>query len=174
MLMGMAKPLVGCVPAVVPARGCGPFFVRTAKSNTFFFDTPSSMNSVNPYFLHTLLEPLTGLADDDMAVQAYAKLDPNDELQMRAIIRETIVPHALSISRNAMKRVKLAYKFYLSKPDANFERVFYSTLPPFDAPNDPRQFFVWIWDECFVGEDFRLTNLEEYIENPDVNEPLRI
>jgi len=132
------------------------------------------MNTVNPYLLHTLLEPITGLADDDASVQAFAKLDSNDESEMRAIIRNMIVPHALSLSRDAMKRVKLAYQFYLSKPDSNFERVFYSNLPPFDAPDDPRQFFLWIWDECFVGEDFRLADLSKYIENPDINESMKI
>ena len=132
------------------------------------------MKMVNPYFLHTLLEPITGLADDDSSVQAYAELNPNDESQMRALIREVIVPHAFSLSGSMTERVKLAYRFYLSKPDANFERVFYSNLPPFDAPNDPRQFFLWIWDECFSGEDFRLANPEDYIENPDANEPLRL
>ena len=131
------------------------------------------MNTVNPYFLHTLLEPLSGLADDDDAVQAYANLDSNDETQMRAIIREMIVPLALSLSTGAKERVKLAYQFYLSKPDAKWDRVFYSTLPPFDAPNDPRQFFVWIWDECFSGEDFHLADLSKFIENRDINEPMR-
>ena len=128
---------------------------------------------MNPYFLHTLLEPLSGLADDDDAVQAYANLDSNDETQMRAIIREMIVPLALSLSTGAKERVKLAYQFYLSKPDAKWDRVFYSTLPPSDAPNDPRQFFVWIWDECFSGEDFHLADLSKFIENRDINEPMR-
>ena len=131
------------------------------------------MNTVKPYFVHTLLEPITGLAEDDDAVRTYGDLDSNDESQMRRVIREIIVPHELALSMGAKERVKLAYQFYPSKPDADFKRVFYSNLPPFDAPDDPRQFFLWIWDECFSGEDFHLADLGKFIENRDINEPMR-
>ena len=131
------------------------------------------MNKVNPYFLHTLLEPLTGLADDDDAVLRYRGLDPNSDQQVRAIIRETIVPHAKSLSAKATDKVRLAYKYYLSKVDSKFDRVFYSNLLPFDAPDDPRRFFLWVWEECFPIEDYLMESLDEYVENADVNEPLR-
>ena len=131
------------------------------------------MNSVNPYFLHTLVEPFTGLADDDDAVRAYVDLDPNDEPMVRAIIRKTIVPHAASLSVDAVERVKLSYRYYLSKPDSDFDRVFYSNLPPFNAPDDPRKLFLWIWEECFPGQDFLLPSLDQYFENRDIEEPMR-
>jgi hypothetical protein len=137
------------------------------------------MNTVNPYFLHTLLEPITGLADDDDAVIQYRSLDPNDEGSVRQVIRELIVPHARSMPDKLCERVKLAYRYYLSKElsaenDVRFDRVFDSILPPFDAPDDPRQFFIWIWEECFPGESYGLADLENYTENPDINEPMRI
>lgn len=131
------------------------------------------MKSVNPYFLHSLLEPLTGLADDDEAVVEYAKVNPNSEQEVREIIRRLIVPHCASMSEKAVERTKLAYRYYLSKPGSNFERVYYSNLPPFNAPDDPRLIFVWIWEECFPGEDFKIDDLSGYVEKPDVNEPLR-
>lgn len=130
------------------------------------------MKSVNPYFLHTLLEPLTGLADDDKAVAKYSSIDPNDSEQVRQVIRDLIVPHAKSLSAPVRERVKLAFRFYLSKDNSNFARVYNSNLPPFDPPHEPRKFFVWVWEECFPGADFRLANLDEYVENADVNEPL--
>ena len=131
------------------------------------------MNSVNPYFLQTLVEPFTGLADDDEAVRTYVDLDPNDEQRMRAIIRDSIVPHATSLSVDAAERVKLAYRYYHSKSDSDFGRVFYSNLPPFNAPDDPRNFFLWIWEECFPGQDFHLNGLDQYVENRDIKEPMR-
>lgn len=130
------------------------------------------MKTVNPWFLHRLLEPITGLADVDDAVALYSSLDPNDERGVREVIRQLIVPHAKSLSERERERVKLAYRYYLSKEGANFGRVFESNLPPFDPPDDPRMFFVWIWEECFPGETWQLPDLENYTENPDVNEPL--
>jgi hypothetical protein len=132
------------------------------------------MKSVNPYFLHTLLEPITGLADDDGAVARYASLDPNDERSVRKVIRELILPHANSLKEAVRKEVRLAYRFYLSKPEANWGRVFDSNLPPFNAPNDPRLFFIWVWEECFLGESYDLADWDSYSENPDINGPLRL
>jgi hypothetical protein len=45
------------------------------------------MKPVNPYFLHTLLEPITGLADVDDAVTRYALPNPHDERDARGVIR---------------------------------------------------------------------------------------
>lgn len=131
------------------------------------------MKSVNPYFLHTLLEPITGLADDDDAVTQYAGIDPNDPQSVRSVIRDLIVPHAHSLSERCRHKVKLAYRYYLTKPDSHFGRVYNSNLPPFSAPDDPRLFFLWVWDECFPGESYQLSDFESYSETPDINEPLR-
>lgn len=132
------------------------------------------MKKVNPFFLHTLLEPITGLADDDDAVSLYSQLDPNDVDAMRKIIRNLIVPHCQELSKTVFERVKLAFQYYLSKPNSNFGRVFSSNLPPFYAPDDPRLFFIWIWEECFPGESYRIEDLDMYVEDPDINEPLRL
>jgi hypothetical protein len=134
----------------------------------------AAMRTVNPYFLHTLLEPITGLADDDDAVANYSSLNPNDEHSVREIIRELIVPHAKTLSEPVRERVKLAYRYYLSKQDSQFGRVFDSNLPPFDSPDDPRMFFIWMWEECFPGEAYELPQLDTYTERPDINEPLRL
>lgn len=132
------------------------------------------METVNPYFLHTLLEPITGLADDDDAVSVYRSVDPNDSVRMRAVIRQLIVPHANSLSYAVRERVKLAYRYYLSRDGSSFARVFNANLPPFDPPDDARLFFVWIWEECFPNEDSRLAGWRDYVENADINEPFRL
>ena len=132
------------------------------------------MKNVNPHFLHTLLAPLVGLADDDDAVAAYASLQPNCEQGVRHVIREVIVPHSLTLSSRAIEKIKLAYRFYLSTPGQKWDRVFDSVLLPFYAPDDVRSFFVWVWEECFPGESYNLPDLESYIVNPDINEPLTV
>jgi hypothetical protein len=128
------------------------------------------ITAVNPYFLHRLLEPLTGLADDDDAVLRYSHVDRNDEHAVREIIRTVLVPHARLLAPEVMERVRLAYQYYLSKPDSNFDRVYYSNLLPFDAPDDPRKFFQWLWSEVFVDDDYHLAGYQQYAERPDLEE----
>jgi hypothetical protein len=130
------------------------------------------MIRVNPYFLHTSLEPLSGLADDDEAVTQFRDLDPNNEQEVRSLIRRMILPHLLTLSPRNLERIKLAYQYYLSKTESNFERVFYSVLPPFDAPDEPRNFFLWVWKEWFPTEDFQINFLDRFDEQADLNETM--
>jgi hypothetical protein len=132
------------------------------------------MIPVNPYFLHVLLEPITGLADDDEAVTRYRSVDLNDEAESREIITRLIVPHASSLGGKTREKTQLAYRYYLSKEDSRWENVFDSVLPPFKAPRDVRLFFCWLYEECFQSTDYGLPRLEDYVEVPDVNEPLAI
>jgi hypothetical protein len=114
---------------------------------------------VYPFALHLLLGPLAGLADDDEEACKYAILDANDECQVKPIIERLISPHFLVLEPKRREAVKTALKYYLSKPDAQFDRVFDSLLPPFSAPDNARNFFVWIWEVLFDGEDYQLDNL---------------
>jgi hypothetical protein len=131
---------------------------------------------VNPYFLHESLAPWTGLADDDEVWPQYREFDSNDEAAMRREIRDQIVPHLSGLPPAILERVRLAYRYYLSceRPGLRFDRVFDSLLPPFDAPRNPRDLFLWIWQECFPDEDYHLPDWSEYEEKPDIAEPLRL
>ena len=130
----------------------------------------SELTTVNPYFLHDLIGPLSGRADDDDAVDKFSTLDPNNERDVRDVIRQMIVSYAKELSTRRRQRIRLAYQYYLSKPAVNFERVFESILPPFDPPTDPRLFFIWVWEECFPGDSYELTQLNDFVEKPDANE----
>ncbi|MDR2981212.1 MAG: hypothetical protein LBV12_03080 [Puniceicoccales bacterium] len=132
------------------------------------------MKTVNPYFLHVLLDPLTGLADDEDAVEKFATLNPDDQHEVRTVIREMLTPNFENLPSQTQKRCKQALAYYLSKPDANFGRVYEACLPPFDPPKDPRDFFVWIWSELFPGEIYEEHASELYCEVPDIEEPGRI
>jgi len=131
------------------------------------------MKTVNPFLLHELLAPITGLADDAVAVEAYSRLDTNDERQIKEVIRRELKPYYCSLNEQVRKRAKFALSYYLSKPSADFARVFESCLPPFDPPDDARQFFVWLWEEFFPTECFELQTLREIKEVANIHEPNR-
>lgn len=41
------------------------------------------------------------------------------------------------------------------------------------APSDPRDFFVWLWEELFIGESYELPDVDSYKVVADMYEPLR-
>lgn len=128
------------------------------------------MKTVNPYFLNKLLSPITGIADDDEVVMYYQNMNLN-EVQYRIIIREQLKPYFDGCSEIVKQKSKLTLSYYLSKNDYDFEDVFESCLPPFDPPENARDFFVWLWEELFGNEDYKISDLESFKEVPDVYEP---
>lgn len=132
------------------------------------------LKKVNPYFLDVLLEPITGLADDDEAVVKYSPVDLNDEVQARAIIRKLMVPHALELTPKMREKTQLAYRYYLSRDSTRWDYVFDSILPPFRSPENYRLFMYWLYEECFQTSDYELPEIEQYVVDSDINEPLAV
>ncbi|TVX92498.1 hypothetical protein [Paenibacillus agilis] len=131
------------------------------------------MISVNPYFITDLLSPITGLADDDEAVEQYKYIDTTNDIYYREIIRNEIRMYYNCLNSVKKEKVKRALNYYLATSEIDFERVFESCLPPFDPPKDARDFFVWIWEEFYGGEVYEVPNKAIYVINSDVNEPNR-
>lgn len=128
---------------------------------------------VNPYFLHDLMSPITGLGDDDKVVSYYRKMGTISEAQYRKIINEMFIDYYNSIDEDKKKKSKTALSYYLSKPDFDFERVFESCVPPFDPPADARDFFMWLWEELFKDESYLISDFQSYRIVSDIHEPNR-
>ncbi|HBZ80066.1 MULTISPECIES: hypothetical protein [Brevibacillus] len=131
------------------------------------------MNVVNPHFLDVFLRPLIGLADDDEAIAHYKEVELQTEEQYKAVIRETLVEQFNNLEEVEKRKSKLALSYYLTKPGIDFESVFESLLPPFDLPPNARDFFLWLWEELFIGESYELADAESYKVVADMYEPLR-
>jgi len=129
------------------------------------------MKTVNPYFLNDLMSPITGLADDDNAIKYYSNLNINTEEKFRSIIKDLFLPYYENLDNTKKQKSKLALSYYLSKADYDFERVFESCLPPFDPPSNARNFFLWLWEELFNGEDYLIKDLKSYKVVLDIHEP---
>ena len=127
------------------------------------------MIEVNPYYLHAMLGPFAGLADDDEAVIKYGAINPNDEYEIKNLIRTSLKPNFKCFNEQSQQLSKQTLQYYLSKPTYNFERVFDSLLPPFDHPDEARNFFLWVWDELFPEENYRVKDITAYVEIIDIN-----
>ena len=132
-----------------------------------------AMRVVNPYFLEVPLTPIIGGADIDELAE-YTSLDSTDETAVRHVIRELIVPFWATLGPQIRDRVQLAYRYYLSRPDTDFGKVFRSIMPPFRSPPVPRKFFLWIWEECCPGEDYQMSSFGEIVVRIDINEPTEL
>jgi len=45
-----------------------------------------------------------------------------------------------------------------------FKSQYEASLPPIEITNDPRQFWVWVWEVYFEDEDYHIDNLHNYEE----------
>lgn len=132
------------------------------------------MKNVNPYYIHALLAPLTGLADDENSVRDFSIIDSDNEHQMKQIIRLYLKPYFLRFDGQSKEISKLSLRYYLTKADSDLGRIYDSCLLPFESPSEPRLFFKWLWEELFNGENFWLENIDEFIENKDIHAPILI
>ena|SRR5436305_7081895 len=129
---------------------------------------------VNGYFLSELLNGLAGMADDDEMTAKFKTLDVNDASKVKAVIASSLKPEFETRSSKFQDACRTALSYYLSKSGTRFDRPFYASLLPFDLPNDSRQFFVWVWEVFFPGQDYRVRDLADFEEVHDISEPLKI
>lgn len=132
------------------------------------------MKKVNPYYIHALLAPLTGLADDESSVRDFSIIDSDNEHQMKQVIRLYLKPYFIRFDDQSKEICKLSLQYYLTKTDSDFGRIYDSCLLPFDPPSESRLFFKWLWEELFDDENFWLENIGEFIENKDIHAPTLI
>ena len=132
------------------------------------------MKQVNPYYLSKILYPFAGMADFDEEVIKYRSLDPNNETEVKKVIEEILKPYFLGFDHNSQEKIKLTLSFYLTKSSVNFGGIFDSLLPPFESPDNPVDFFIWVWEVFFPNEDYHLDDLDEYTESKDMYAPMRL
>lgn len=96
------------------------------------------------YELFNLMDPVAGLADFDDIVDQYFELGELDEPKYKSIIEREFVPYYRKINKDDLVTLKNDLETALNDDDYDFERDFECVLPPFDPPENPRDFFVWI------------------------------
>lgn len=133
-----------------------------------------SMKKVNRYFLARILEPWIGLADDDDAYERYVHVDSNNESQIKTLTQKELQPVFSSKPIAFQEAAKRSLAYYLSTDAVDFDRILGSCLLPIELPPDPKEFYEWIWEVFFPGDSYQVTNLEDYVENPDIYEPTRL
>lgn len=99
-------------------------------------------------------------------------LDYNDATTMRQLISELCVPYFNRASENFRTHVKESLRWMLSGgyereyPEAErnaFEDLFYSDQENcISPPDNPRDFYIWLWEELFNGEPWQIGDWSQY------------
>lgn len=121
---------------------------------------------LNCFISHLLAIP------EDISCDFYQHGDPNDEAKVKQFIREFTVEAFESQSDLEKKTIKIDLAYYLTKSENQaaedcpyWIRQFDGALVPFDITDDPRQFWVWVWEVYFPDEDYHLNDLALYEED---------
>ena len=115
-----------------------------------------------------------------------ARIDPEDEIAIREVIRAYIVPDFHKLTEDSQQRCKQSLSYFLTTGDTPFARSFadlalagslvtntdwrsvnpFAEYPEFPlAVDDPFVFFKWLWDELFPGEDYHVQTDGWIVEN---------
>jgi len=120
--------------------------------------------------IDALLSPLCGLADDDDSIIQYDALDINSESDVKQVLMNVLLPHYQQMELEKQTASKCALAYALLSPQFPFRRTFDSCLIPFDHPEDPKLFFIWLWDVLFSPDRPALDSNETYVidDRPEV------
>lgn len=131
------------------------------------------MRTVNGYFVERLLGPFTMMTDAERVENS--SVEPGDEREVRGVIRSLLKPYFLRFDSRSQEIVKDSLRYLLATDYEHFEDLFEMSMPPFDPPPEqPRLFFVWLWEELFGPEGYELEEGEEYVVNHEIHAPNRI
>lgn len=117
------------------------------------------MKTVNPNFLSDLLAPLCGSADNDEECTFYSTIDPNNEEEIKMIIKEKLRPYYFEKSIRYRSLAKFSLSYYLTTNLFDFGNIFDTYLIAFEPPNSPKLFFIWLWEVLFNNSNYKMKDI---------------
>jgi len=118
--------------------------------------------------LGDILDNLVGGADDDKMTDKYSTLNVNNEQEVREVIKEMMKPDFEAKVDSYKNFVKNTIAYYLITDEVNFELVFEARLPPFYAPDNAKDFYIWTWKEFFgENENYKTVDISNFEVNND-------
>lgn len=130
---------------------------------------------VNEHFVAILLSPLWwgGRSHPEMI-----EVDPDDEIEIRKIIRAEIIPHYANYNNESKYKIKESLRWLLNTDEESstnrvvqqseclFVRIFSINGYAIELPKNPKSFYLWLWDELFGSEKWQ-TDICQYRRRAD-------
>ncbi len=125
----------------------------------------------NIYYVSHMVSDLVGLADkiEDVS-HHFENLDPDNEQEIKNVFKEWTKPTFSKWDDSSKEIAKNSLRYFLSKNDTDWVRVFDASLFPFEHPSIARNFFVWLWEEYFPNEDYHIEDIDNYVVSNDANQ----
>ena len=124
------------------------------------------MIEVNLYIVGHLIGALAMLHLADEEVDELCGIDANNEAKVKELFRRFLVPEFESFEPKNKQRLKEALKYLLCfGNDDLFQLVTNMNEPPFEFPDPPIKYFIWLWEELFDDESYKIENINQYIVN---------
>ncbi len=97
-----------------------------------------------------------------------------DEQGFREIIRRHVKPWYKQYTEASAQIYKDTLRYYLTTNEIDFDDI-WGQQQDADIPTttDPRDFFVWIWEELFPGENYEISDLSDWSVNKEFSNVLR-
>lgn len=116
---------------------------------------------VSPIVLKSTLGGFAALEDtfDDL----YPNFNVNDEVAVRRIFQAELASGDYAINKQTNVYISNSFRYFLTKDNLDFGILFdYCPYLPLNKPDDPRKFFICMFEEMFPGASWKMENTEQY------------
>lgn len=114
------------------------------------------MKIVNKYILADCMKSVS-FYDLDCCEKIFKNLNPDDEMEVKSIIKYRIFLDFCVKSNDYKTTFKNTLIYFLNTDQIDFEEVFddaYSSIP---ITKNPKTFFIWLWEVFYGYEDLRIS-----------------
>lgn len=115
---------------------------------------------MNPFFVETLLAPFGGMSDEEI-LEARNHVNPNDPTSVRKLIAAVLKPAFDCYDENSQRLLRQNLSYFLTVGIDYWERLYDMSMPPIDAPDDPRQFFIWLWEVLMPDQSYTMSDVSD-------------
>ncbi|MDB5324424.1 MAG: hypothetical protein JWN40_6055 [Phycisphaerales bacterium] len=103
-----------------------------------------------------------------------ATVSPNDEADVKHAVRGYVLPRLQRIESRepgSVERIKASLKYFLNTRAFPADELFYEGEPPFDHPDDPIDYYRWVWDVLAPDEPYAEADLSQYVVTDETPRP---
>ncbi|RXP46197.1 hypothetical protein EC396_14400 [Lutibacter sp. HS1-25] len=109
--------------------------------------------------------------DLDDCIKVFSNLEVNNESEVKKVIRYRILLNYLIMPKAFKEIFRNSLIYYLNVDNQDdFISIYESANPAFELPENPKDFFIWLWEEIYCNEDYLTIDLINYIEINDGSE----
>jgi hypothetical protein len=113
---------------------------------------------MNAYLVEALLGPFGAMSDEELS-DARKWINPNESVSVKGLIANVLKPEFDRYDKNSQRLIRDNLSYFLTVGFDHWKSLYEMSMPPIDASDDPRQFFVWLWEVLFPGEDHVMSDL---------------